>query len=132
MFRTAWFRVLMALGSLLVFASGGYSDSSITLAPSTAAPTPLIQTMPVQSGLTGNRVSALNPSVSPAAALDVQVSEDKAVGAEVAEVMVIEMPPKWLSRELVRGSAYRYPDHDLAGRFVEMSTELPPMFGDEE
>ena len=131
MFRTAWFRVfLMALGFLLVFASGGYSDSSITPAPSAAAPAPFIQTVPVQSGLTGSRVGASHRNASPAVVSDVQATEeDDVVGAEV---MVIELPSKWLSRELVRGSATRYPDHDLAGRFVEMSTELPPMFGDEE
>ena len=123
MFSATWCRVLLASGFVLVFSSVGYPDSSIV------APAPLSQTAPVQSGLVGSRVGAPNWDVSPAAVSDVQAPENKRVEAEG---VVIEMPPKWLSRERVRGSATRYPDHDLAGRFVEMATELPPMFGDEE
>jgi len=122
MFSATWCRVLLAFGFVLVFSSGGYPDSSTTSGPATAALAPLIQTVPVQSELARSRVGAPNRGV--------QVPEDQRVGAE--ERVVVEMPPRWLSGELLRRSAYRYPDHDLAGRFVEMATELPPMFGDEE
>lgn len=32
----------------------------------------------------------------------------------------------------LRRELYRYPDQDLAGRFVELLTERPPLFGSDE
>lgn len=119
MFSATWCRVLLAFGFVLVFSS-----------LSTATPALLIQAVPVQSELARSRVGTPNRNVSPAVVSGVQAPEDQRVGAE--ERVVVEMPPRWLSVELLRRSATRYPDHDLAGRFVEMATELPPMFGDEE
>lgn len=125
MFSAMWCRVLLAFGFVLVFSSSGYPDSS------TVVPAPLIQTIPVQSELARSPIGAPNRNVSPSAVSGVHASEDQRVGAE--ERVVVVMPSRWLrGGELLRRSAYRYPDHDLAGRFVEMSTELPPMFGDEE
>ena len=129
MFRTVLCRVLIAFSSLLFLASGSYSDTS-TYSSTTVAPASILQTVPVQPELArGRGAVASNVSVPTAAAPVVQAPEDKVVKAKE---IVVEMPPGRLSMELLRRSAYRYPDHDVAGRFVEMETELPPMFGDEQ
>lgn len=36
-----------------------------------------------------------------------------------------------LTLERLRRELTRYPDEDLLGRFLELSTELPPLFGEE-
>ncbi len=54
--------------------------------------------------------------------------EDEAASAH--PVIVVE-PPRAFSFEGLRRGSYLYPDHDLGSRWVEMGTELPPLFGEE-
>lgn len=41
---------------------------------------------------------------------------------------VVELPNR-ISLDRLRRENYRYPDHDLANRLVEVATERPPLFG---
>lgn len=61
-----------------------------------------------------------------------------AVAAPVVEkaayrhpVIVLEAP-EGVSLDRLRRESASYPDHGMAGRFVELSTELPPLFGTDE
>jgi hypothetical protein len=51
--------------------------------------------------------------------------------AAPGQVIVLEAP-RGLSLERLRRENSRYPDQDSAGRFIELSTECPPLFGQEQ
>lgn len=51
--------------------------------------------------------------------------------ATLRNVQIVEVPER-LSFERMRRENYRFPDSSMATRFVELSTELPPLFGAEE
>ena len=52
------------------------------------------------------------------------------VPQKARQVLVVE-PPRRLSLDRLRRESSRYPELDMVGRFVELSTECPPLFGDE-
>lgn len=45
-------------------------------------------------------------------------------------VIVVEAP-RQVSFEGLRRDVYLHPEHGLTGRFLEMGTELPPLFGED-
>lgn len=45
---------------------------------------------------------------------------------------IILEAPRGLSLERLRRENSRYPDQDMVGRFIELSTECPPLFGSEQ
>ncbi len=47
------------------------------------------------------------------------------------EVIVLEAP-RVISFDRLRREAARYPDSGMAGRFVELSMECPPLFGSDQ
>ncbi len=110
MFGTILCRVFVVVGllSILLLPSGGYAETSTTYSS-------VFQRVPVQAEQPVMGAMRAHDLSTPLAVS--QAAEDKAVEP---------------SMRLLRSDATRYPDHDLAGRFVEMSTELPPMFGGQE
>ncbi len=90
----------------------------------TAAPPQAVPAMPVLSrpAVVVDRAAPIMPAVAP-----------RTAAAPVARqpLIVIEAPRR-ISLERIRRESARYPDMDTAGRFVELSTECPPLFGSDE
>lgn len=79
-------------------------------------------------------VGAPRNELTPPAAVPVQAPPAAPAVPQAAErseyrhpVIVLEAPER-VSFDQLRREAARYPDHSMSGRFVELSTQLPPLF----
>lgn len=118
---TVLFRLVLVLGSLLLVPPSGYSDTGASSSSTTPPPASLIRSVPIHPELASGLI--------PPAVVAPDLTESEAVPESGA---MVEVKTVGMSMGKLRRGAYRYPDHDLTGRFVELTTELPPMFGDGE
>ncbi len=117
MFREEWFWAsgrVVVLGIFLVgLTVGGYAEVSNPQ---------ILQTLQLQTG----RPLVASPNVYHAAPAPLLEPEAGRVPEQVVE------NPRLISFDRLRRESYRYPDQDLLGRWIEVSTQLPPLFGAQE
>ena len=110
MFRSFMGYAIPICAFVLFAASSGYSETAY---PPAALTLPAPQSLEIRAQVSGSGVPAHPSPAAPQA------------------VIVVETP-RTLTLDGLRRDASLYPDHDLAGRFVELTTQLPPLFGEDD